>query len=112
MRPYPVIDPRATGENILRRRRELGYSVLDVQKYLNLACPQAVYHWQKGRALPSLDNFFALSLMLDTTVNELIAEHKEVMRNNYTVKAKNGSPILALSVFYEAVIVLAKDWNK
>ena len=65
MRPYPVIDPRATGENILRRRRELGYSVLDVQKYLNLACP-------------SLDNFFALSLMLDTTVNELIAEHKEV----------------------------------
>ena len=33
MRPYPVIDPRATGENILRRRRELGYSVLDVQKY-------------------------------------------------------------------------------
>ena len=43
MRPYPVIDPRATGENILRRRRELGYSVLDVQKYLNLACPQAVY---------------------------------------------------------------------
>ena len=34
MRPYPVIDPRATGENILRRRRELGYSVLDVQKYL------------------------------------------------------------------------------
>ena len=78
MRPYPVIDPRATGENILRRRRELGYSVLDVQKYLNLACPQAVYHWQKGRALPSLDNFFALSLMLDTTVNELIAEHKEV----------------------------------
>lgn len=78
MRPYPVIDPRATGENILRRRRELGYSVPDVQKYLNLACPQAVYHWQKGRALPSLDNFFALSLMLDTTVNELIAEHKEV----------------------------------
>ena len=74
---YPVIDVKATGENILRRR-ELGYSVLDVQKYLNLACPQAVYHWQKGRTLPSLDNFFALSLMLDTTVNELIAEHKEV----------------------------------
>ena len=89
MTPYPVINGKAAGENILRRRRELGYSVLDVQKYLNLACPQAVYHWQKGRALPSLDNFFALSL-----------------------KAKNGSPILALSVFYEAVIVLAKDWNK
>ena len=28
MRRYPVIDPRATGENILRRRLEKGYTVL------------------------------------------------------------------------------------
>ena len=76
MRPYPVIDPRATGENILRRRRELGYSVLDVQKYLNLACPQAVYHWQKGRALPSLETMYALSVLLEKPVNELVAEKK------------------------------------
>lgn len=34
MRPYPVIDPKATGENILRRRLEKGYTVLDVQQYL------------------------------------------------------------------------------
>lgn len=74
MRPYPVIDAKATGEKILRRRVEKGYTVLDVQKYLNLACPQAVYHWQAGRSLPSIDNFYALSTMLETTVNELIAE--------------------------------------
>ena len=74
MRPYPVIDAKATGERILRRRVEKGYTVLDVQKYLNLACPQAVYHWQAGRSLPSIDNFYALSTMFETTVNELIAE--------------------------------------
>lgn len=74
MRPYPVIDAKATGEKILRRRVEKGYTVLDVQKYLNLACPQAVYHWQAGRSLPSIDNFYALSTMLETTVNELVAE--------------------------------------
>ena len=34
MRPYPVIDPKATGENILRCRLEKGYTVLDVQQYL------------------------------------------------------------------------------
>ena len=38
------------------------------------ACPQAVYHRQAGRSLPSVDNFYALSVMLDTTVNDLIAE--------------------------------------
>ena len=70
----PVIDAKVTGENILLRRLELGYTVLDVQQYLDLACPQAVYHWQKGRALPNLDNFYALSVMLDTTINELVAK--------------------------------------
>ena len=74
MRPYPVIDPRATGENILRRRIEKGYTVPEVQRYLNLACPQSVYHWQAGRALPNIDNFYALSVLFGTTVNELIAE--------------------------------------
>ena len=74
MRPYPIIDAKATGEKILRRRVEKGYTVLDVQKYLSLACPQAVYHWQAGRSLPSIDNFYALSTMLETTVNELVAE--------------------------------------
>ena len=73
-RRYPVIDAKVTGENILLRRLELGYTVLDVQQYLNLSCPQAVYHWQKGRALPNLDNFYALSVMLDTTINELVAK--------------------------------------
>ena len=71
---YPVIDVKATGENILRRRRELGYSVLDVQKYLNLACPQSVYPVQAGRTLPNIDNFYALSVLLGTTVNDLVVE--------------------------------------
>ena len=30
--PYPVIDVKATGENILRRRIERGYTVLDMQR--------------------------------------------------------------------------------
>ena len=68
MMPYPVIDVKATGENILRRRIERGYTVLDMQRYLNLACPQSVYHWQAGRTLPNIDNFYALSVLLGTTV--------------------------------------------
>ena len=74
MTPYPVIDVKATGENILRRRIEREYTVLDVQRYLNLACPQSVYHWQAGRTLPNIDNFYALSVLLGTTVNDLVVE--------------------------------------
>ena len=71
---YPVIDVMATGENILRRRIEKGYTVLDVQRYLNRACPQSVYHWQAGRTLPNIDTFYALSVLLGTTVNDLVVE--------------------------------------
>lgn len=78
MTPYPVIDVKATGKNILRRRIEKGYTVLDVQQYLGFATVQAIYHWQRGQNLPSLENMYALSVLLDTTINELIAEHKEV----------------------------------
>ena len=76
MTPYPVIDVKATGENILRRRLERGYTVLDVQRYLNLAFPQSVYHWQAGRTLPNIDNFYSLSVLLGTTVNGLVAEQE------------------------------------
>ena len=31
--PFPVIDLQATGENILRLRKEAGYSVRDLQQY-------------------------------------------------------------------------------
>lgn len=72
--PYPVINVKATGENILRRRIEKGYTVLDVQRYLNLAYPQSVYHWQAGRTLPNIDNFYALSVLLGMTVNDLVVE--------------------------------------
>lgn len=75
-RPYPIIDMEATGRNILLRRLQMGYTALDVQRYLGFSSPQAVYQWQAGKTLPSLDNFYALSVMLNTTVNALVAERE------------------------------------
>ena len=76
MTPYPVIDVKATGENILLRRREMGYTVPEVQQYLGVATVQAIYHWQRGQNLPSLENMYALSVLLEKPVNELVAEKK------------------------------------
>ena len=78
MRRYPVIDPKATGENILRRRLEMGYTVSEVQEYLGFATVQAIYHWQHGQNLPSLENMYALSVLLEKPVNELVAERKQL----------------------------------
>ena len=69
---FPVIDPAATGKNILRLRKERGLSVRDLQAYFNFGEPRAIYKWQSGQCLPSLDNLFALSFLLDVPMEGIL----------------------------------------
>lgn len=49
---FPVIDPVATGANIVRLRIQRGLSVRDLQAYFGFEEPQAIYKWQKEKACP------------------------------------------------------------
>lgn len=69
---FPVIDLAATGENIMRLRKERGVSVRDLQTYFGFEEPQAIYKWQKGKCLPSVDNLYALSAYLDVPMDEIL----------------------------------------
>ena len=70
---YPLIDPDKTGENI-RIARELHHmSVRDLQAYLHLASPRVIYQWQAGKSLPSLDHFFAMSILWNVSINDLLS---------------------------------------
>ena len=62
---FPVIDMRATGNNIRRLRLKRGLTVRDVQAYFGFEEPRAVYKWQNGETLPSVDNLYALSSLLE-----------------------------------------------
>jgi transcriptional regulator with XRE-family HTH domain len=68
----PVIDVSATGQNIARLRAAAGLSVKDLQSVLGFANPQAIYKWQNGLCLPSLDNMVILAAALDVSVDEII----------------------------------------
>ena len=48
---FPVIDPVATGANIVRLRHERGLTVRDLQAYFGFEEPQAIYKWQRGQIL-------------------------------------------------------------
>lgn len=74
----PAIDMTATGRNIQRLRRAAGLSVKDLQAVFGFTTPQAVYKWQRGEALPTLDNMTVLSRVLDVSIEEIIAYEKEV----------------------------------
>ena len=68
---FPVIDPVATGANICRLRKDRGLTVRDLQHYFGFEEPQAIYKWQRGQSLPSVDNLYALSALLQVPMNEI-----------------------------------------
>ena len=70
--PFPVIDLAATGRNIQRLREERGLTVRDLQAYFWFEEPQAIYKWQHGTAMPTIDNLVVLAAVLDVPMDEII----------------------------------------
>ena len=72
MKQFPVIDPIATGKNIIRLRVERGMSVRDLQAYFGFEEPQAIYKWQQGKSLPSVDNLYALGALFEVPMEDIL----------------------------------------
>ncbi len=68
----PTIDLAATGRNIVKLRIEAGLSVKDLQEIFGFGTPQAIYKWQRGDALPSVDNLVLLSAVLGVPIDEIL----------------------------------------
>ena len=73
MGKFPVIDMQATGRRIEQLRKEAGYTVRDVQEELELTSAQAVYKWQYGQSLPTIENMIMLSRMFHTDIEGLLS---------------------------------------
>ena len=69
---FPVIDPVATGRNIVRLRTERGMTVRDLQEYFGFEEPQAIYKWQRGKSLPNVDNLYALGRLLGVPMEQIL----------------------------------------
>lgn len=72
MHIIPVIDMAATGINITRLRKNTGMTVRDLQEVFGFATPQAIYKWQRGEAMPTLDNIVVLAAVFEVTVDDII----------------------------------------
>lgn len=92
---YPTIDSVATGENILRLRQERGLTVRDLQIFFGFEEPQAIYKWQCGKSLPSLDNLYALGVLLDVTMDEILVSAKPKL--NRIISEQQGDACCSLS---------------
>ena len=68
----PAIDMVATGRNIAMLRQAAGLTVKDLQIIFGFETPQAIYKWQHGTAMPTIDNLVALAMIFDVTMDDII----------------------------------------
>lgn len=68
----PAIDMKKTGENINRLRKQAGLSVKDLQGIFGFATPQAIYKWQQGAALPTIDNLVVLAAVFQVPMDDIL----------------------------------------
>lgn len=76
---YPIINREETGRFLRHLLKRKGISIKSTQEYLGLACVQSVYQWLDGKKLPSIDNLYALSQLLQVPVDELVRGSREDM---------------------------------
>ena len=57
----PVINVAATAANIKACRIRAGYSVREIQNIFNFNSTEAIYSWEKGKYLPTIDNMIVLA---------------------------------------------------
>ena len=68
----PVIDLTATGKNIALLRANAGLTVKDLQDIFGFNTPQAIYKWQRGTALPTVDNLVVLASVFGVRIDDIL----------------------------------------
>lgn len=68
----PVIDLQATGAKIKRLRKINGFSVHELQEVFGFEYPQAIYAWEQGKNIPSIDNMLVLAKLFNIEISELV----------------------------------------
>lgn len=72
-----ILDAVATGRKIHDMRNERHITVARLVEELNLCSEQAIYKWQRGESMPTLDNLVMLCGIFNMTMDELI-QRREV----------------------------------
>lgn len=70
---FPTIDMVKTGQNIVKLRQENGLSVKELQDVFGFATPQAIYKWQHGTAMPTVDNLVVLAALFQVSMEDILA---------------------------------------
>lgn len=74
---YPIIDVKRTGSLLRLICKCKNLTVKDIQKKLHIASNQAIYDWFNGKTMPSLNNLYALSCLINIPMEGIIITKKQ-----------------------------------
>lgn len=78
----PTIDMVKTGQHITELRVQSGLSVRQLQDIFGFSTPQALYKWQHGTALPTIDNLVVLAAVLGVKVDDILVMNDSTITVN------------------------------
>lgn len=61
----------------MKLRKAAGLSVREMQNIFGFTTPQAIYKWQHGTAMPTIDNLVVLAAVLNVTIDEILVVQRE-----------------------------------
>jgi transcriptional regulator with XRE-family HTH domain len=63
---------KATGKNIESLRKRKNLSVKEIQEVFGFESPQAIYKWQWGDSLPTIDNLVVLATVFEVSIMNIL----------------------------------------
>lgn len=98
---FPMIDMEKTGKRLQELIEEHGYTVKEIQTILIIASHQAIYSWFAGNTMPSIDNFVALSKLLEVSLDDMIIciEHSEKRIERFKIQEYTPA-------YYDALFII------
>ena len=99
---FPLINKRETGINLRRIMDMRGITPKDVQEYLGLGCVQRVYRWTDGINMPTIDNLYALSELLQVPIDAIVRGNRAPMVPDIIIKPLDSRES-RLCAYYEKV---------
>ena len=66
------INVSKTGQNIRSIRKQSGIKVRQMQEILGFENPGAIYSWERGRTLPTIDNLVILADFFGERIEDIL----------------------------------------
>ena len=86
---FPTINLKETGINLHRIMDKRGITPKDIKEFLNIGSVQTVYNWCNGLNMPTVDNLYALSQLLQVSIDEIICGNRKAIVREPVVIIEN-----------------------